>query len=96
MIREFEVFIDIVNPKTNKLVVKSAICKKTFNTDEIKVEQCFNDKGKLVKKHCFIYEGEKIFKANHTYEYVKKLTEPVQIIGLIGKSKIYKNGKSKS
>lgn len=91
MIREFEVFVDIV--KNNKVVKKNLISKKTFDTDIIRVEQYYNDNGRLVKKLCFIYEGDKVFKANHSYEYVKKLTEPTQVIGLIGKSKLYKNGK---
>lgn len=91
MIQEFEVFVDIV--VNNKLIKKNLISKKTFDTDNIKVEQCFSNTGKLIKKHCFIHEGDRIFKANHPYDYIKKLTEPVKVVGLIGKSKVYKNGK---
>lgn len=91
MIKELEVFIDIVDPKTSKLLKKNVICKRTFETDKIQVEQFFNNKGNPVKKYCFIYDDNKIFKANHSYEYIKKLTQPIQVIGFAGKSK---HGKS--
>lgn len=93
MKKEFEIFVDVMNPKTGKITKKDIICKRTFETDNIEVEQFLSNTGKIIPKHCFIYIGDKCYKVNHSYDYVNQLISPIKVEGLIVKSKRYKNGR---
>lgn len=93
MIYEFEVLADIISPKTNKVIKKDIIYKKTFDTDFLKAEEYLDNRGKTIAKYCMVTEDEKTYKINHPYNYIVELLKPVKIIGLIGKSKQYKKGK---
>lgn len=93
MIYEFEVLADIISPKTNKVIKKDITYKKTFDTDLIGIEEFVDPKGKKIAKYCMITDDSKCYKVNHPYKDIISLMKPVQIIGLIGKSKKYKNGR---
>lgn len=93
MIYEFEVLADIISPKTNKVVKKDIIYKRTFDTDTIGIEEFLDEKGKKIAKYCMINDKEKIYKVNHPYSTIIELLKPVKVIGLIGKTKSYKKRK---
>ena len=93
MIREFEILTDVISQKTNKIIRQDVLQKKTFDTDLISVEEYIDLKGKKIAKYCYITDETKYYKVNLPYKDVVALIKPVEVIGLIGKSKRYKNGR---
>lgn len=94
---ELEVIADIiVNPKSKKPTSKEIIYKKEFELDNIYLEQYIDSKGKIQPKFCAVVEGDKYFKVNHAYDYLRSFTRPVVVQGLMAKSKLNEKRNTKS
>lgn len=84
---ELEVIADIL--QKSKKTTKELIYKKEFELDSIFLEQYIDNKGKIINKYCGVIDGEKYYKVNHPYNYLRAFTTPIVVKGLMSKSKSY-------
>jgi hypothetical protein len=77
------------NSKKDKpiLVKRNLIYKKIFDTSKITVEEYTDNKANIVKSYSMITYDEQAYKVKHSYDYIKRLISPIQIIGLAYHSK---------
>ncbi len=64
-----------------KLVKRGVKYRKTFNSECINVQQYITAKGTPHKSMCLVFEGEKEFMVNHSFEYVEGLIKPIEVVG---------------
>lgn len=72
--------VDIYKPQVNpekppKILKRNLECLKTFNTENISVEQYIKPNGEISKKWSNIKEGDNYYRVAHSFEYVSKLIE---------------------
>lgn len=97
MIITLKTLVDIYKPQIHteippKLIKRNVECKKTFDTNNILVEQYIKPNGEISKRWCNIKEGgESYYRVKHSFEYVENLINPKQIF--ITGFKRYNNNK---
>lgn len=87
MNREFLCLVDIYSKpnkdKVQKLLKKDIVYKRVFDTDQIKVEEFIDDKGKIVKDKCAIRYDEEYIVIKEPYDQIKSLITPLVIKGFV-------------
>lgn len=72
------------NPDKNgrqKVVKRSLKFRKSFNTENISVQDYIDNKGVISKRYCTVNEGELSYKAAHSFNYVNNLIQPIKFRG---------------
>lgn len=64
-----------------KLVRKGVKYKKTFNSENINVQQYITSKGTPHKSMCLVFDGEKEYMCSQPFEKVESLIKPIEVIG---------------
>lgn len=85
---------DVLSDK-GKIIKRDVVYKRTFELDNILIEQYLNPKGVIVKKYCTIIENDKYFKAHIAYEELSAMLRPLEIKGFAAKSISYEKANSK-
>lgn len=86
MVMEFKVLTDILKENkdgSTKVIKRNVEYKKILDTDKASLTEFIDDKGKIVKKYTMCYIDNNFFKLNHPYEEIKKLLQPIKIIGFV-------------
>lgn len=68
--------------KGNQRIIKKGVkFKKTFDTNNIQVQNYIDAKGNISSKYSMVFEGEQGYKALHKFEELERLVSPLKIRG---------------
>ncbi len=82
MIIILKTLVDIYKPQTRpdiapKLIKRNVQCRKSFDTNNISVEEYIKPNGEISKTWSNIKEGESYYRVAHSFEYIEKLIKPI-------------------
>lgn len=66
---------------SQKTIKRNIECKKTFETNNISIEEHINANGSVSKRLCNLKDGDSYHLLNHTFTSVHELIKPIYIQG---------------